>query len=362
MIFNFCKKPISEYEAFIYLQSIINDNTPHDLYNRINEQNIPDDALLGKRIELHDKIKYKPESELLRRCLKNWLNDTKYSVSTAFVILDDYLPNSINTVLDNYKAVPPTDREVFICTRFKNSLSDYLNISEAETITNYGDFLTILDSSELESEIKLEILFGCFNYEKMLVALLEAIELVAAEIEPLLADFYDLTEATIGEFEMRKDFFYDYVKEATGIVIAATNCDEIYVYPSVLLRGFSVDVSSSDPAALIVIIDFRIIEIVKMSEILRASSGIEALRTLVEKTKFEIISAIAKKPMYGSEIAELLGLTSATVSHHVNDLLRNNLIAVDVQKRRAYYSPNRLGIKKAIEPIERLIDELKKMN
>lgn len=75
---------------------------------------------------------------------------------------------------------------------------------------------------------------------------------------------------------------------------------------------------------------------------------IEALKQLSDKSRFEIMSYISKKPAYGGELAKHLGLTTATVSHHVAQLLSAALITAEKTDSRMYYSPNRNTLEKCL--------------
>lgn len=65
-----------------------------------------------------------------------------------------------------------------------------------------------------------------------------------------------------------------------------------------------------------------------------------ALKLISEKNRFEILSQIKNAPAFGNEIANRLGLTTATVSHHMNLLLTNNLVNYKQEGTRLYYYTN----------------------
>ncbi len=73
----------------------------------------------------------------------------------------------------------------------------------------------------------------------------------------------------------------------------------------------------------------------------------QALKLLGDKSKFEILSYIRDKEAYGSELAKRLGLTTATISHHMGALLNANLVEVKRIDKRVYYTSN----KKALEEV-----------
>lgn len=70
-------------------------------------------------------------------------------------------------------------------------------------------------------------------------------------------------------------------------------------------------------------------------------SGAEALLTLLhsldDKRRLEILSALKTRPLYGQELAALTGLSPATVSHHMNELVSNGLVTVEKQGVKLLY-------------------------
>lgn len=66
----------------------------------------------------------------------------------------------------------------------------------------------------------------------------------------------------------------------------------------------------------------------------------ERLKSLSDQRRLEILKALKVKPRYGQELAELLGLTPATISHHMNCLVSDGFVTVDRQGVRGNYSLN----------------------
>ena len=59
-----------------------------------------------------------------------------------------------------------------------------------------------------------------------------------------------------------------------------------------------------------------------------------------DKSKFEILSATVDKPAYGAQLASMLELTTATISHHTSALLDQNLLTLDKVDTKVYYRAN----------------------
>lgn len=89
---------------------------------------------------------------------------------------------------------------------------------------------------------------------------------------------------------------------------------------------------------------------------------VASLKALGDETRLKIIGKVTQRPMYIQEIAEELDLTPATISHHINLLLRSQLINLIVEADKAkkiYYEVNKDKLKELGSVIESLGDENK---
>lgn len=80
---------------------------------------------------------------------------------------------------------------------------------------------------------------------------------------------------------------------------------------------------------------------------------VKLLRLIGEKNKLEILTMTKDTPAYGSMLAAALKLTTATVSHHTNELYQEGLLNLEQVGKRVYYQNNK-------ETIEKLIAYLQK--
>ncbi len=87
---------------------------------------------------------------------------------------------------------------------------------------------------------------------------------------------------------------------------------------------------------------------------------VSSLKALGDATRLNIITKIAIRPMYIQELAEELDLTPATISHHINTLLKSGLINIIVEKdtaKKIYYEVNKNKLKDLGTTIASLGDE-----
>lgn len=65
------------------------------------------------------------------------------------------------------------------------------------------------------------------------------------------------------------------------------------------------------------------------------------LRALADASRLAVVRQLAQGEKYVQELADSLGLSPATLSHHLNALLQAFLVGVRVEGRRSYYHLNR---------------------
>lgn len=65
------------------------------------------------------------------------------------------------------------------------------------------------------------------------------------------------------------------------------------------------------------------------------------LKVLADKTRLEILKSLKEGPSYNLEIAQKLGLTPATVSHHMTALLMRKFVSLEKHGGYTYYELNR---------------------
>lgn len=87
---------------------------------------------------------------------------------------------------------------------------------------------------------------------------------------------------------------------------------------------------------------------------------VSSLKALADPTRLGILNKISIRPMYIQELAEELDLTPATISHHINILLKSQLVNMIVESdtsKKIYYEVNRNKLMEIARTIEQLGDE-----
>ena len=99
--------------------------------------------------------------------------------------------------------------------------------------------------------------------------------------------------------------------------------DEISVIPTLLLSDFYFQDSE------ILILGAKSLEVIQhviQTRLDKQQERINVFKNLGDKTRYQIFCEIAKGTKSVKGIAEQLGITSATVSYHINELVLSNLV------------------------------------
>lgn len=83
----------------------------------------------------------------------------------------------------------------------------------------------------------------------------------------------------------------------------------------------------------------------------------DVLKVLGDRSKFEILSYIKDKSAYGSELAKYMGLTTATISHHMNALILSGLVEMEKENNRIFYRENKQAVKEVLEYCRKILLE-----
>jgi len=78
-------------------------------------------------------------------------------------------------------------------------------------------------------------------------------------------------------------------------------------------------------------------------------------KALSEKSKVEILLCLKKSSRYNLEIADLVGLTPATVSHHMNVLLVSGFVELEKKDGKVYYRLAEDGLKRYLAGVKHLL-------
>ena len=150
---------------------------------------------------------------------------------------------------------------------------------------------------------------------------------VYAEYLPILEKSYTEFEATIREHPTILAEAFTGTKEIEEIDWTS---DDISVIPTLLLSDFFFQDSE------ILLLGAKSLEVIQhfiQTRLDKQQERINVFKNLGDKTRYQIFCEIAKGTKSVKKIAEQLGITSATVSYHINELVLSNLVGQGWNKK-----------------------------
>ncbi len=213
---------------------------------------------------------------------------------------------------------------------------------DADCNVGLGSLMELITSSRLPDESKLLLIDTILHTDKYQAMLADA-------LVPIALEFESCSELIAPLLRIYEQSCYDYAgpsADDTEIFNALIKSDEnshvsytihpLVTYFNRAVFGFTDEDHKGVFGGIgVLYFDLRLYNRrdinAKLSEI---------MTVLGSRSRFDILALIAQGPKYGRELASHLGLTPATVSHHINHLLAIELIRVENDGVRAYYSLN----------------------
>ena len=197
----------------------------------------------------------------------------------------------------------------------------------AELLENQFAFLDFLKNLPIDDTVRwnyFTIMSGPKKFVEDFISLHQTLkpifEKVYAEYLPILEKSYQEFEATIHEHPTILAEAFSGTKVIEEIDWAS---DEISVIPTLLLSDFYFQDSE------ILILGAKSLEVIQhviQTRVDKQQERINVFKNLGDKTRYQIFCEIAKGTKSVKGIAEQLGITSATVSYHINELVLSNLV------------------------------------
>lgn len=326
----------------------------------LKEKNIPLNLLM--RMTEDFKAEYKNELDQISFYFGK-TQDGKQHEELAWLVLlistDELLAFKSAKDLKDFLTELPTDE---YNRRFFNVLQDYDNtvlkgaakngdLTSPETldavaITRYILKMDLPDALLYRLE---EIYFNReAHIEKLCFIINEAVSFMNKyrdELESVINGFYDYWGRMQGDRS-----FYQFVTEDISFLSGMEEYKGGYMLvPSLHFAEFSMSIpADSDKRKAVLCISLMYGEALSVNAMFGTASpklsterAINALKLLSDKSRFEIMRYIHSHNAYGNEIAEHLGLTTATVSHHMSALLEANLISLEQKNGKIYYHINK---------------------
>ncbi len=277
--------------------------------------------------------------------------------SLAAYILHEAFCSQKPSFPEDAEKIKSQSKSTFFANMYSLLLDRFPSLEAQVKVESYGEFINFISALPVTAELKWELCSFYNGFEQMRTVLadivLEAGNLFMREypnvrhhVEWFTANY----KMTAGADPMK--LICEFCPSAGG-----KEPDVLYVIPTVA--------AAHDSAYLMDYVGERIVDFVyagvlctplkKISEKpFDEKSMCKSLRLMGDGSKLSILRLTAEKPMYGIQIAEALGLTTATVSHHMAQLAEQGLVIVSREANRTYYTANLEALGKICDDMIRL--------
>lgn len=246
--------------------------------------------------------------------------------------------------LEAYTSVitPQQARKLFI-----KKLDEYfdMDIIKLDNSLEQDDIFSIIEQLDLEPQDKWNLqsmLLQREQHVQKLISLYQKVEKVLMqhqdEVTELLNEFTTFWEKKVKTEDVvsdLKEYFTVEAESQGGIivpsifninVIAYIHGDEKELSPNYFILGVMFDE------------DFYL----SRNSLSRdfGSFALRSLKILSDKSKLEILMKLKEKKAYGAELAKALHLTTGTISYHMNALITCQMVKVERENNKIYYSVN----------------------
>lgn len=374
---------ISEYsqmsEAIFLLQTVaksegkearINDikrKCHHDLteesLKKIDLVNRAEDALLDLMKDSLDEMKF---------YFKPYNKEESGFLFQILFLYEEFLDveyQSVNQWIDSLRQMEPDKyynslgRKIFC---YNQNVNDTLNMNECKC---FEDVLKLILDMDFSAEEKLLFQDLILNRDKhmervrpFIEAAFQVVELFKKELTAYAKQFCEYWTMTLSDMD-----FVDYLNQETDANIQVEkNIFGWKLRPAFFLpmiMGYSLNIDNKtgeyekeDFCTLGFLYgdDYSLSDTsLYKSTAITEEQALKLLKLLSDKSKFEILSYTSGKKAYGAELAEMLGLTTATVSHHTSELHIAGLLNVEKQGNKIYYSKNQQTIDNLMEYLQK---------
>jgi len=217
-------------------------------------------------------------------------------------------------------------------------------------------FFEILDKNLTDEVEKYEMIKLYYNfdfYRDYTSKLLECAVAIYKKKLPVFKDAINNCMRYINERIIEKGA--DFLQEKLGITIG--DDFEHVLIPSVYHIN-SLSMQGGEPRWPVHIVIgihlFDVINIIEENPGYDNQNLHEFLKCIADGTKLSILRLLKENPMYGSQLAEKLNLTGATISHHLSAMLNLEIISMEKKSNRVYCTING-------EKIEQYLDDAKSL-
>ncbi len=360
MIVKLLTEPNIVYEAAMLLYDNANKISYREKrseFERMSPTNV-DELLAGldtfSRFSelISDKLDIDPEQ--LRHL---FLHRNELDSPLAFYILHDVFTTPDPDFLRDLERIQKMSKATFFANMYSLLLLQFPELESKASISNYADFINFIAVLPVSSELKWELtsFYNTFDTVKNTLAIM------IGKVGKLYYDGYELVrhynDWFLANYKMSSSQSPEKYLRETYKILDGKTPDILYVIPSSSAADrIEYKMSFTEEQ----LTDFIYIGVIH-SAVAEASDSpfddtrlCKTLKVMSDRSKFEIMRLISDEAKFGQQLASSLGISTATVSHHMAQLEETDLIRIERDANRIYYTLNRETVEYVVKNLNKL--------
>ena len=275
----------------------------------------------------------------------------------AFYILHDIFATPNPDFLSDLEKIQKMNKATFFANMYSLLLGRFPELETKAAISNYADFINFIAVLPVSSELKWELTSFYNNFDQTK----NTLAIMIGKVGKLFYDGYELVrhynDWFLANYKMSSAHDPEkYLRDNYKILDGKTP-DILYVIPSSAAAD-RVEYKMSFTEEQLT--DFLYIGVLH-SAVKEASDSpfddtklTRTLKVMGDKSKFEILRLVSEEPKFGQQLAAALEISTATISHHMAQLEEMELIRIERDANRIYYSLNRETVEYVVKNLNKL--------
>lgn len=337
---NYELDPVFESMGLLFLRSRV-DETKKQTIAALSDFGFDGEQFYEQYLKIYDKY--------VQAFLKNGTLTTEDELFFGekdlkyFLVLFSFITNNRSWLVSAEEATDETVREQLIRSCKTGLELDFW----PGTVETLQDMISFLDQSGLEASAKWKLFHLLQQPKKHMLQLVhivnankEAYYKAVSEIAKPLAKLLDRFTVSANDLNSKS------LHETLDKLLQASNVFPSLVFP--LLQLFHDDICYYG------LLSELVIQYGKDRQQSKEAL-LQKLKALSDSSKLEILISLKISPKYNLEIAQQLGLTPATMSHHMSVLLNCGLVGVEKKDGKVYYHLQKENIGNLIQELAQTI-------
>jgi len=220
----------------------------------------------------------------------------------------------------------------------------------------YVDYINHINNLDVDNDMKYKYVLMCCNindyFSQIMRYVDETVALLKEKTDDLQCIADEFEKITKLDIEKYGDNFF------TKYEIQIDISNDVIIKPSIMAPNYLMmkpyGIYEDKSLHINMGVCVKTINELKKEYFISDEKTISILKAMGDKSKFDILKSIKEKEMYGAEIAKMLNLTTATVSHHMSNLYNLSLVNIITNNNKVNYTLNKESIRELISILERI--------